>query len=63
MPTYLDIHDLPGVRAADVVPAHAADLSVQALRGRGSVSAIDGPPTCAAVSAIRIRLLIRPLDS
>ncbi len=33
MPTDLDIHDLPGVRAADVVPAHAADLSVQGRYG------------------------------
>ena len=30
MATYLDIHDIPGVKAADVVGAHAADLRVQA---------------------------------
>jgi hypothetical protein len=29
MATYLDIHDIPGVRAADVVGAHAADVRVQ----------------------------------
>jgi hypothetical protein len=29
MPTFLDIHDLPGVRAQDVVGAHQADLEVQ----------------------------------
>ncbi len=28
MPTYLDIHDLPGVKAADVAGAHEADLRV-----------------------------------
>jgi hypothetical protein len=27
--TFLDIHDLPGVRASDVVGAHQADLSIQ----------------------------------
>lgn len=29
MPTYLDVHDLPGVKAADVAGAHAADVAVQ----------------------------------
>jgi Nickel responsive protein SCO4226-like len=29
MPTYLDIHDIPGVKASDVVGAHEADVSVQ----------------------------------
>ena len=29
MPTYMDEHDIPGVKAADVVGAHAADLAVQ----------------------------------
>lgn len=29
MPTYLDIHDLPGVKAADVAGAHEADVRVQ----------------------------------
>jgi hypothetical protein len=28
--TYLDIHDIPGVKAADVIGAHEADLRVQA---------------------------------
>jgi hypothetical protein len=31
--TYLDIHDIPGVKAGDVVGAHEADLSVQAQYG------------------------------
>ena len=29
MPTFLDIHDVPGVRAADVAGAHQADLRIQ----------------------------------
>ena len=29
MATYLDIHDLPGVKADDVAGAHAADVRVQ----------------------------------
>ena len=29
MATYLDIHDIPGVKAGDVVGAHAADVRVQ----------------------------------
>ena len=29
MPTFLDIHDVPGVRAQDVVGAHQADLEIQ----------------------------------
>jgi hypothetical protein len=29
MPTYVDIHDLPGVKAADVVGAHDADVAFQ----------------------------------
>ena len=29
MPTYMDVHDLPGVKAEDVVGAHEADLRVQ----------------------------------
>ena len=33
MPTYLDIHDLPGVKAADVVGAHEADVAIQAQYG------------------------------
>ena len=28
-PTYMDVHDLPGVKAEDVVGAHEADLRVQ----------------------------------
>jgi Protein of unknown function (DUF4242) len=30
---YLDIHDIPGVKAGDVVGAHAADVRVQAQYG------------------------------
>ena len=33
MPTYIDIHDLPGVKAADVVGAHEADVRVQDAYG------------------------------
>ena len=29
MPTYMDMHDIPGVKAADVAGAHQADLRVQ----------------------------------
>ena len=33
MPTYLDIHDLPGVKAGDVVEPHAADVRVGKVYG------------------------------
>lgn len=33
MPTYIDMHDLPGVKADDVAPAHAADIRVQGKYG------------------------------
>jgi hypothetical protein len=33
VPTYLDIHDLPGVKAEDVAGAHAADVRVQGAYG------------------------------
>ena len=33
MPTYIDIHDLPGVKADDVAGAHAADVAVQGAYG------------------------------
>ena len=29
MPTYMDVHDIPGVKAGDVVAAHEADVRVQ----------------------------------
>ena len=29
MPTYMDMHDIPGVKAADVAGAHAADVAIQ----------------------------------
>ena len=33
MPTYMDIHDIPGVKAADVATAHEADVRVQGKYG------------------------------
>jgi hypothetical protein len=33
MPLYMDEHDLPGVKAGDVVGAHAADEQVQGKYG------------------------------
>jgi len=33
MATYLDIHDIPGVKAGDVAGAHEADLRVQTQYG------------------------------
>lgn len=33
MPLYMDEHDLPGVKAADVAAAHEADLKVQGKYG------------------------------
>jgi hypothetical protein len=33
MPLYMDEHDLPGVKAADVAAAHEADLRVQGKYG------------------------------
>jgi hypothetical protein len=33
VPTYIDIHDLPGVKADDVAGAHAADVAVQGAYG------------------------------
>jgi uncharacterized protein DUF4242 len=33
MATFIDIHDLPGVKASDVAPAHAADVRVQGQYG------------------------------
>jgi hypothetical protein len=29
MPTYMDMHDIPGVKAEDVAGAHAADVAIQ----------------------------------
>jgi len=29
MPTYMDMHDIPGVKADDVAGAHAADVAIQ----------------------------------
>jgi hypothetical protein len=33
MPTYMDIHDIPGVKADDVAKAHEADVRVQGKYG------------------------------
>ena len=33
MATYLDIHDIPGVKAGDVIAAHEADVRVQGQYG------------------------------
>ena len=33
MPLYMDEHDLPGVKAGDVVGAHEADVKVQGRYG------------------------------
>jgi hypothetical protein len=33
MPTYMDVHDIPGVKAGDVVGAHEADVKVQGKYG------------------------------
>jgi hypothetical protein len=33
MPTYMDVHDLPGVKAEDVAKAHEADVAVQGKYG------------------------------
>jgi hypothetical protein len=33
MPLYMDVHHLPGAKAADVAKAHEADLAVQGKHG------------------------------
>jgi Protein of unknown function (DUF4242) len=33
MPTYMDEHDIPGVKAEDVAKAHEADVAVQGKYG------------------------------
>ncbi len=33
MPTYMDMHNIPGVKAADVAGAHEADMRVQGAYG------------------------------
>jgi hypothetical protein len=33
MPTYMDMHDIPGVKAEDVAGAHEADVRVQGKYG------------------------------
>ncbi|TMC62852.1 MAG: DUF4242 domain-containing protein [Chloroflexi bacterium] len=33
MPTYMDMHDIPGVKAKDVAGAHQADLKIQGKYG------------------------------
>lgn len=50
MPTYLDVHDIPGVKAEDVAKAHEADLRVQDKYGVNYreywVSEADGKVFC-----------------
>jgi hypothetical protein len=50
MPTYMDMHDIPGVSAADVAKAHEADLRVQEKYGVNYrdywVSEADGKVFC-----------------
>jgi hypothetical protein len=33
VPTYMDVHDIPGVKAGDVAGAHEADVKVQGKYG------------------------------
>ena len=33
MPTYMDMHDIPGVKAEAVAGAHQADLAIQGKYG------------------------------
>jgi hypothetical protein len=33
VPTYMDMHDIPGVKAADAAGAHAADVATQGKYG------------------------------
>jgi hypothetical protein len=33
MPKFMDVHDIPGVKAADVAKAHEADVRVQGKYG------------------------------
>ena len=33
MPTYMDMHDIPGVKAEDVAKAHEADVATQGKYG------------------------------
>jgi hypothetical protein len=33
MPLYMDVHDIPGVKAPDVAKAHEADVRVQSKYG------------------------------
>jgi len=33
VPTYMDVHDIPGVKAADVAGAHEADVRIQGKYG------------------------------
>ena len=63
MPLYMDEHDLPGVKAADVVGAHEADVKVQAKYGvtykhywvdeaAGKVFCLVEAPTAEAAAAV-----------
>ena len=55
MPTYMDMHDIPGVKAADVAKAHEADVAIQGKygvdytqywvdEGEGKVFCLDNAP-------------------
>lgn len=63
MPMYMDIHDLPGVKADDVVGAHIEDMKVQAKYGvsyhkywvnerKGKVYCLCHAPTAEAADAV-----------
>ncbi|MGQ0532855.1 MAG: nickel-binding protein [Caulobacteraceae bacterium] len=63
MPVYMDIHDLPGVTADDVVEAHLKDLKVQEKHGvsyhkywvnekKGKVYCLCHAPTAEAADAV-----------
>jgi len=63
MPVYMDIHDLPGVSADDVVKAHIEDMKAQAKHGvtyhkywvnerQGKVYCLCHAPTAAAAEAV-----------
>jgi class 3 adenylate cyclase len=63
MPVYMDIHDLPGVKADDVVKAHLEDMKVQEKFGvsyhkywvnerKGKVYCLCHAPTAEAADAV-----------
>ncbi len=63
MPLYMDIHDLPGVKAADVIQAHLQDVKIQASHGvayhkywvnerKGKVYCLCDAPSAEAADAV-----------